>query len=904
MADELDVKIRADAGQAAGAMTQFADAANESTERTKSALSSLSAHAAQTAKHFSSSMFAMGHSAHEAGVQIKEQLESIEGAFNRIQRLFSVVGEIATLGFVGEKIKDLAHEYAEYSEQVEHSAQRTGMSTDAIQKLGYAAKQTGISQQEMMAALQHLAVVMGQAERGSKQAQAVFTALGISMKDLKNTSPEEMFYRIANAVRAHNDDFNKATVMQMAFGRQIGAQLIPLMNQGSEAIRATGDEAVRLGGVMGKDVLEEGRKLSSDLGRMDLVMQALKIRIAAALVPALTVFGEKMAENTTASDSWVSKMDAMREHSAAFAETIANAAHRLMEWNRGIWALGTFQYGAAAEHFSNAFASAPAQATYSNEGHGHVENEGEEKKPSFKIPAIGGGSTTKGEAAVAAAQAAAELARLKEGLQEQARANEDAYKSGAIDLRQYYTTRLDIEQSGLKDEIAAKEKEKARIEAIKPQDAAEALQLQAKLITVKAQIDVLNMKLADSGPRAAREEALALRELNDQLAKIEAQKTFSLGEQNIAQEKALLDERVALNEVSKRQEIASEVDLENQRFELQRAELEKERAIAQQYALSKPAELEKVNAQIEEAEAEHQTKMTELAAQGAEEQRKYQVESVQSVDDAFSTMFENIAEGHATLRKTLMDFFNDIDRQISRIVAKSLTEKMFGPGTEGGGFFQSIMGRMFGNEGTAPSSASGAASTTSLMGLGGGLNKSIGDWMKGAGLGASGQITAGQLTAATMSIPTATVANMTVANMIAPGGGGGGGGGGDLIGSLMSGANGAAGGAGNTYGFSLEGTSAMSDMGSAAGMSAPAGLGGIGAGIPMYAQGTNYVPETQLAMLHRGEAVVPARYNKPTPAALNVTNNFSLGQVTDLRTQSQVATLAASTIGRAVRRNG
>lgn len=41
-------------------------------------------------------------------------------------------------------------------------------------------------------------------------------------------------------------------------------------------------------------------------------------------------------------------------------------------------------------------------------------------------------------------------------------------------------------------------------------------------------------------------------------------------------------------------------------------------------------------------------------------------------------------------------------------------------------------------------------------------------------------------------------------------------------------------------------------------------------GVPQYAVGTNYVPNDQLAMIHKGEAIIPAKYNKPyTPPANN-----------------------------------
>ena len=43
-------------------------------------------------------------------------------------------------------------------------------------------------------------------------------------------------------------------------------------------------------------------------------------------------------------------------------------------------------------------------------------------------------------------------------------------------------------------------------------------------------------------------------------------------------------------------------------------------------------------------------------------------------------------------------------------------------------------------------------------------------------------------------------------------------------------------------------------------------------GVPSYDVGTNYVPNDQLAMVHQGEAIIPAKYNKP----YNANDNSSL----------------------------
>ena len=62
------------------------------------------------------------------------------------------------------------------------------------------------------------------------------------------------------------------------------------------------------------------------------------------------------------------------------------------------------------------------------------------------------------------------------------------------------------------------------------------------------------------------------------------------------------------------------------------------------------------------------------------------------------------------------------------------------------------------------------------------------------------------------------------------------------------------------------------------------GLGGKGVNFPMIPKlnvGTNYVPNDGLAYIHKGEAVIPAKYNKPyQPNTDNSRLESSINQLT------------------------
>lgn len=75
--------------------------------------------------------------------------------------------------------------------------------------------------------------------------------------------------------------------------------------------------------------------------------------------------------------------------------------------------------------------------------------------------------------------------------------------------------------------------------------------------------------------------------------------------------------------------------------------------------------------------------------------------------------------------------------------------------------------------------------------------------------------------------------------------------------------------------------------------------------IPSFDVGTPYVPQTGLALIHKGERIIPARDNaRGNFGGGGVTINFALNGPVDARTQQQTATLAGAAVRRALARNG
>ncbi len=225
-----------------------------------------------------------------------ESVDSVNKHIKGMQDAFAAISEIAIGGVIGEKILNLGKDFAEASEQITRTAQMTGMTTDQVQQLGYAATATGASSESMTIAMRKLSTMMLQAENGSKTAVAAFKNVGISQEEIKNSSPHDVLMKVSDAYANSADGADKAANAQMLFGRA-GMDLIPTLNQGSKGLEALGNRANDLGIVLSDKVIQEGEQANLKFKEMDAVTSAASKKIGAEMVPAMTAMARAFVDS-------------------------------------------------------------------------------------------------------------------------------------------------------------------------------------------------------------------------------------------------------------------------------------------------------------------------------------------------------------------------------------------------------------------------------------------------------------------------------------------------------------------------------------------------------------------------------------------------------------------------------
>lgn len=109
----------------------------------------------------------------------------------------------------------------------------TGASIENISALEDIAKRTGTSLDTVGSALVKLNQSLNGAKPGSDTEKAL-TAIGLSVKDLKNLDPAEAFRRIAVELNKFADDGNKARLSQELFGKSL-KEVAPLLKDVAES---------------------------------------------------------------------------------------------------------------------------------------------------------------------------------------------------------------------------------------------------------------------------------------------------------------------------------------------------------------------------------------------------------------------------------------------------------------------------------------------------------------------------------------------------------------------------------------------------------------------------------------------------------------------------------------------
>jgi len=174
------------------------------------------------------------------------------------------------------------------ADQARKLAQAAGLSTEAFTGLQFAASQSGVSVNDLSGALTRLSRSMSDAATIGGRPAAVFTQLGISVRDSEGNlrSADAVLSDLADKFKAMPDGVGKTAAAVELLGRS-GAKLIPLLNGGAEGIKALTDQAERLGLVISDNQAAAAERYNDSLAALGGASRGAANTISGELLPTL-----------------------------------------------------------------------------------------------------------------------------------------------------------------------------------------------------------------------------------------------------------------------------------------------------------------------------------------------------------------------------------------------------------------------------------------------------------------------------------------------------------------------------------------------------------------------------------------------------------------------------------------
>lgn len=195
-------------------------------------------------------------------------LERFDGALGKIGLSLGMVTAGALVAFAKGAV--------EAADNVGDVAEKTGLSTDAVQRFQQAFGQSGIALEDIAKSASKLSMKLA---KGDDSTETAVKALGLSLYDLRNKTPEEAFKTVATALAGVDDQGRKTAIATELLGKGMGAAA-GAFNETNIAAMATAD-------VLGGESIDAASRLSDAQKHLTHSLQNAVVDGIAPLLPAL-----------------------------------------------------------------------------------------------------------------------------------------------------------------------------------------------------------------------------------------------------------------------------------------------------------------------------------------------------------------------------------------------------------------------------------------------------------------------------------------------------------------------------------------------------------------------------------------------------------------------------------------
>lgn len=202
------------------------------------------------------------------------------------------------------------------ADEISKLSQKVGFTVEALSALKYQAGLAGANFGEMEVGLAKFSRTVSEANSGVDAQAAIFKDMGINIRDatgvLRPTS--DLLADVADKFEMYADGAAKVDIAMSLFGKS-GANMIPLLNGGSKAMRENAEEAAALGVVYATNTAQAAELFNDNLSRLNSATEGFGNLVIQNLLPSMNALTNMFVEEAKGTD-------AMRQSADLLADSI------------------------------------------------------------------------------------------------------------------------------------------------------------------------------------------------------------------------------------------------------------------------------------------------------------------------------------------------------------------------------------------------------------------------------------------------------------------------------------------------------------------------------------------------------------------------------------------------------
>ena len=251
----------------------------------------------------------------------KDLKKSLDGAGSRFGKFSQTLKQhsmkigmamTAMGGVITAAIGKAIGSFMAFGDQVQKTALKLGTSTEFISEMAFVAEQSGTSIEAVSKAMIAMQRRIEKGGEGLATYTKALARLGLSYEELKDMSPEKQFEAIMDALADTTNHQNRLTAATELFGVSVGAELIPMLEGGSEGMAALRAEAILLGKSLSQEQADAAARFTDALNSLKTALKGVAYMIAETIIPVIEPLINKFKDLTVKTIELMDEMPGLR----------------------------------------------------------------------------------------------------------------------------------------------------------------------------------------------------------------------------------------------------------------------------------------------------------------------------------------------------------------------------------------------------------------------------------------------------------------------------------------------------------------------------------------------------------------------------------------------------------------